>query len=155
VDLTVLINHSSPTADATIRAGRKAWLVLSDGVFRDPRSGRFVLAHELAHLLRNDSYRGRVGGYLLRMLIPAALISFTPAAWAIMAASFLLHWVAIRWPAEIACDRIAARLTSYSEMVSVLDLRGWRRYVPLPWWHPPIALRLALGIPRADRQRPR
>ncbi|MEV4414357.1 Clp protease N-terminal domain-containing protein [Catellatospora sp. NPDC049609] len=94
--------------DRCYRHGRRGLVVLSGYTVADERRLRFVIAHELAHLARNDSLRWLPNAFGLG-LASGALLTFSPAAAAVLGGGWLMHVVALSWWAELRCDAIAVR----------------------------------------------
>jgi hypothetical protein len=152
-----------------LRHGDHAWIVIAEYAAVDEPSRRFVAAHELGHLLRNDALRGRVLPALGLGLTDAAVVSSSAPAVVIAAAGALLLWVGGRWSAELACDALAARWTGRSSADAWFDRhaalvrqpqnstprRRLRRAARTWLTHPPYRLRRAwvarASAPRDDR----
>jgi Zn-dependent protease with chaperone function len=94
--------------DRGYRHGRRGLVVLSGYTVADERRLRFVVAHELAHLARNDSLRWLPNALGLGIAW-GAVLTFSPAAVAVLGGGWLVHVVALSWWAELRCDAIAAR----------------------------------------------
>ncbi len=90
------------------RIGDRAWIVLAERHAARREAGRFVLAHELAHLLRNDAFTGRLCLVLAIGLLDGAMVSRCVPAAVVGVAGALLLSVGRRWCAELACDTAAA-----------------------------------------------
>jgi hypothetical protein len=139
-----------------VRIGRWAWLVLAPATIKDDPALRFVLAHEIGHLVRNDSLGRRSRSLLAIGLVGAALIIGTGTAVVIALIGSFAMVVTGRWSAEFAADRIGVR------WVGAADLVHWaaghrallaqpqnrtprRRARRMVSWlsHPPLALRVA------------
>lgn len=130
--------------DYAVRIGSWARIGLSREVFHRPAESGFVIAHELAHLLRNDSARGVAQRWLERSLILPAFVTVTPWVWGVTAASIVLHRVAKNWMAELGSDHIAVTLCGPEQMQSWVE----RTFSSTAWpsiTHPPYAWRMWLA----------
>ena len=140
-----------------IRRGSTAWILLTPDTLANPRRVGFVIAHEVAHLLRNDHARRRLDTPLGAALMLSAYVTFDPRAWLIGFGGVIVFQVATRWRSELASDAFAVR------WVGVAALRAWAndhlallRRAPNRGWrrrlrrarnyltHPPMALRKAV-----------
>jgi hypothetical protein len=142
--------------DRCYRRGSNAWIVLAPRTMARPRLVGFVLAHEVAHALRNDHGRHRVVGTLAPATLVAGYITLDPWAWLIAFSGVIVFHVADRWWSELACDRFAVRWAGAAALRAWADdhrallrerqNRGWRRLrrVRNLLKHPPFALRVAL-----------
>ncbi|WP_020520146.1 Clp protease N-terminal domain-containing protein [Catelliglobosispora koreensis] len=156
-DFALWLRDDYKLDDHAVRIGTKARIGVSREVFNRPAESGEVVAHELAHVLRNDSSHGTFRIWALYSLAVPAFVTFEPSVWVLAAVSLVAHHVMVSWRAEIACDLIGVRLTSYQQMVSFFDRAGGPRYRPART-HPPVALRLwivrrfGIGIPRTGTQ---
>jgi hypothetical protein len=147
--------------DRCYRRGSTAWIVLSPRTLARPRSAGFVMAHEVAHLLRNDHARYRVVATLALAVVMGSYLTLDLRAWLIGFGGVLGLQLVSRWRTELDCDAFAARWTSAEALRAWADdhrallrepqnRRGRRRRrVRNFMTHPPLALRVAL---RRDRQ---
>lgn len=153
--------EAGPGAGRCHRLGRRAWIVLGDGVEQTPAIARFVLWHEMAHLARRDHRARRLHAGLGVGLIAGAIGSLDLRALTIAVAGTALVTVGGRWWSEAACDRLAVRRGGPAGLQAFeAAVRGYRavlrRQRALPRWarvkgvltHPPLALRVALNRPR-------
>jgi len=95
--------------------------IMMDPVTRDmpPDLVRFVAAHEAAHLARGDpATRAMAFAYLAAET--AVLFAGGAARWLVIPAVSTV--IANRWIAELACDRIAARVTGQVPSLSFAGL---------------------------------
>ena len=105
----VLVQVGPAIHDRCLRFGRRAWIVLAANTLQSEQPLRFVLGHEVAHLLRNDTLRRRVGVALYSGLLLTALLSADLAALLITFGSALVHSVVACWSAELSSDAVATR----------------------------------------------
>ncbi|MFC7245924.1 hypothetical protein ACFQO7_25895 [Catellatospora aurea] len=130
--------------DHAIRIGSWARIGVSREVFHRPAESGYVIARELAHLLRKDPARGAAARWRERSLILPAVLTFTPWIWGVAAASILLHRVVNNWTAELGSDHIAVTLHGPGQMASWVK----RTFTSTAWpsiTHPPYAWRLWLA----------
>lgn len=148
-NLAIWLRDDYRIDDHAVRVRATARIGVSREVFNRPGESGFVVAHELAHLLRNDPVRGLIDRRLRYSLLLPALVTFTPWIWAVTVASVLVHAVVKSWAAEIGCDLIAVKLHGYPQMMSFGDrIRATTHWPTLS--HPPYPWRLWL----ARRARP-
>jgi Zn-dependent protease with chaperone function len=147
----------------SLRLGRRAWIVLAPTTMGDERALPFVLAHEVGHVVRNDSRRGLALIPLRTSLLCAAIMVGTVTAAAVAFAGLLVWTVGTRWATEFAADAFAVRWVGADGFHAFLDQhRAGRRHPAnralryrlgrsTAWLrHPPVRLRLW----RADRIAP-
>jgi Zn-dependent protease with chaperone function len=129
--LQVRVQTDGPVRDRAYRARRQGWIVLSRMTVGNPRRLRFVLSHELAHLIRNDPLCRRLDGALYNGVVVTSLVSLDPVLWAIGAIGVLGQQVLTSWRAELACDTIAMR------WVGAEALRIWAEHTRIAMRLPP------------------
>ncbi|MEU7824633.1 Clp protease N-terminal domain-containing protein [Catellatospora sp. NPDC049133] len=143
-DFAIWLRNDYRLDDHAIRIGSWARIGVSREVFHRPAESGYVIAHELAHLLRHDPARGVAARWLERSLILPAVLTFTPWIWGVAAASILLHRVVNNWTAELGSDHIAVTLHGPGQMASWVK----RTFTSTAWpstTHPPYAWRLWLA----------
>jgi Zn-dependent protease with chaperone function len=98
-------------------------MIVMDPVTRDmpPDLVRFVAAHEAAHLARGDSATQTMAFVYLAALT-VALVVGDADLWLVIPVASLV--IASRWIAELACDRIAARITGQIPSLSFAGYLG-------------------------------
>ncbi|GAA1396549.1 Clp protease N-terminal domain-containing protein [Catellatospora coxensis] len=114
----------------------------------------FMLAHEAAHLVRDDRLIRIVGTSLWLLLCVCGLAAMNAPALAVALLGGLAHHTATRWSAEFACDAAAARWAGPAATRAWLD-ESRRRSAARPglsgrllWWcvwadRPPLRLAAA------------
>ncbi|WP_203907624.1 Clp protease N-terminal domain-containing protein [Rhizocola hellebori] len=146
-DFAIWLRDDYHLDDHAVRIRAKARIGVSREVFNRPAESGFVVAHELAHLLRNDSMRSVIDRWLRRSFLLPAAITLDPWIWAIIAASLVLHALVKNWEAEFASDLIAVKLHGHEQMASFAN----RTHVAKGWpsrTHPPYAWRMWLASKR-------
>jgi Zn-dependent protease with chaperone function len=107
--------------DRSYGLGRRSWIVLSGNTVRTGGSAAaFVLAHEIGHLIRGDSWRRRIGTVLMLAMVIVPLIDASPLTLAVTILASLAVFVGDRWLAEFGADRVAVR------WVGVDGMRAWQ-----------------------------
>jgi Zn-dependent protease with chaperone function len=157
IAVEIRVQSDRQVRDRCYRSGSTAWIVLAPRTIRQPQQLAFVLAHEVAHLLRNDGARQRVFPAIGLGLLVGAYITFDLRACVIAFCGVIGHLVAVRWWTELACDAFAVRWTGAATLRAwVADQRVLRRQPQNRGWHrrlrrtrnflthPPLWLRQAL-----------
>ncbi|HEY1488801.1 MAG TPA: hypothetical protein VGF84_22015 [Micromonosporaceae bacterium] len=134
------------------RRGRRVRIEIRPFV-RDLSDVSFVLLHEVAHAIRNDSTRRRVALSVGAGLLYASVFSFDYRLIVATVVGLLVWSCAGRWIAEIACDRFAVRkaglgaFEAFAEAVDVVRRQpqnrtfrrrirrttGWMTHPPMSW----------------------
>lgn len=95
------------------RAWDQATIILNPAAREaSPAVIRFLTAHEAAHVARGDPMTLAMAWSYLVTLTGAFVIAALRWAW--LAAAAAIAFVMLKWTAELACDRIAARVTGMS-----------------------------------------
>jgi Zn-dependent protease with chaperone function len=96
-----------------LRSGRRGWIILrgylNDPAQTDPDLARFIAAHEVAHIARDDSMTGdlaSVGRFCIAVIV---LLTRPDAWWLLIPLAAVVPLIS--WRAELACDRMAAQIT--------------------------------------------
>jgi hypothetical protein len=153
----ILVTPGPAVQDRCYRRGSTAWIMLAPRTVAAPQRLGFVVAHEVAHLLRDDHVRRRVRSVLGAALVLSAYLTLDPRAWLIAFGGVIGVELAIRWRTELACDAVAVRwvgpaaLRAWADdhcaLLRELPNRGVRRRlrrVRNLFTHPPLALRKAV-----------
>jgi Zn-dependent protease with chaperone function len=143
--------------DRCYRWRSNAWIVLALRTIERPELCAFVVAHEVAHLVRNDRARQWAIAILGPAVLISAYITLDPRAWLIAFGGVIGYQVAIRWWTELACDRFAVRWTGaaafrawakdHRTLLRQPQNRRWRRRIRRVFnllTHPPLVLREAV-----------
>lgn len=117
--LETRVQQSWLVRDRAQRAGRRAWVVLAAVTLRSGEPLPFILGHELAHVMRNDSRRRRISFVCLLGIVAAAVVAGGPVTVAVGLAGGLAVWVGDKWLAEWGADAVAVR------WVGIAPLRAW------------------------------
>jgi Zn-dependent protease with chaperone function len=142
-----------------MRLGEGGVVVIALAAAVSPAQWRFVVPHEMAHLLRNDQLSGQVCVTLLVPLVVGGAESGSAAAALVALGGALLQQLTARWSAELACDRLAVRWSGPAPLTAWADatrtrrrlgrdrLLRWRlrRLLLGPLIHPPLWLREAVS----------
>jgi Zn-dependent protease with chaperone function len=167
VTAEVRVQPDYQVRDRCYRYGSRAWIVLAPRTMRRPQTLAFVLAHEVAHLVRNDHAWRRLLAVLGPGLLLGAYVTFDPRAWAIGFAGVIGCQVVVLWWTELACDAFAVRWTGadalrawaadHRALLREPQNRGWRRQARRAFTlttHPPLSLRQAVIPHSAQRLSP-
>lgn len=151
-DFAIWLRDDYELDDHAVRLGSRARIGVSREVYNRPAESGYVIAHELAHLLRNDSARGLAERWLERSVIIPMLLTLTPWIWGVVLLGLVLHRVVKNWMAELGSDHIAVTLHGPEQLASWVERTGssaaW-----LSLTHPPYAWRMWLAR-RHAAQRP-
>jgi Zn-dependent protease with chaperone function len=137
------------------RWGPRGTVVLRGSLKRArPDLVRFIVAHEAAHIARDDASTGVLAWACALGVLEVAVLG--PDPWLYVAA--VVGWPAYTWLRELACDRFATRVagrTPAKEFIAYLQIidaearkrsaaRRLRRAVRSALTHPPTRLRRAV-----------
>ncbi|GAA2358867.1 hypothetical protein Cme02nite_35120 [Catellatospora methionotrophica] len=143
-DLAIWLRDDYRLDDHAARIGTRARIGVSREVYHRPAESAYVIAHELAHLVRNDPGRHLVARQLWWSLVLPALVTGAPSVWIGTAASLVLHTVIRHWTGELGSDQIAVALHGHEQMASYIERTHSSRHWP-SLTHPPFAWRLWLA----------
>ncbi|MFC7240906.1 Clp protease N-terminal domain-containing protein [Catellatospora aurea] len=119
-DVQVRMRASTDWHGFSLRTDTRSWLGVTTSTAAQPYLP-FMLAHEAAHLVRNDRVIRTVGTSLWLLLCACGLVAMNAPALAIALIGGLAQHVVSRWYAEFACDAAAARWVGADATQAWLD----------------------------------
>lgn len=106
-DVEVRLRVSTKWHGFSLRTASRTWLGVTTHTAARPQLP-FVLAHEAAHLVRDDRLTRAVGTSLWLLLCACGLVTMNPVALAVALIGGLAQHTVSRWSAELACDTAAS-----------------------------------------------
>ncbi|MEU7819256.1 Clp protease N-terminal domain-containing protein [Catellatospora sp. NPDC049133] len=128
-DVQVRMRASADWHGFSLRTDLRTWLGVTTSTAAQPYLP-FMVAHEAAHLVRNDRMIRIVGTSLWLLLCACGLVARNAPALAIALIGGLAQHVVSRWCAEFACDAAAARWAGADAAQAWLDESRQRADVP-------------------------